>query len=149
MLLMVPLLLLRGTTLAQTPHPHREHKRDYRREILAIEEEWRKAQLAGDFDTMDRLLADDYFGISMSGQPNDKMQQIERMRDRTFVMTRIDLSDVKIKLEGRVAIVTSKAHIEGRNEGASITGTYRYTRIYRRYPDASWKITNFEVTRVP
>jgi hypothetical protein len=28
-----------------------------------------------------------------------------------------------------------------------VNGRYRYTRIYRRYPDGTWKVTNFEVTR--
>jgi len=134
---------------ARATHPHKEHKRDYRREIELAEKQWRTAQLAGDIAAMDRLLADDYFGISVAGQLNNKTQQLERLRNHTLVLTRLDVSDVKIKLVGRVAIVTSLAQVEGVNEGESLRGTYRYTRIYKRYPDGSWKITNFEVTRVP
>ena len=130
-------------------HPHKEHKRDYKREIEVVEEEWRTAQLADDVATMDKLLAEDYFGISVSGQLNNKMQQLERLRDRSLVISRLDVSDVKIKLVGRVAIVTSLAEIEGTNGGEELKGRYRYTRVYKRYPDGSWKITNFEVTRVP
>lgn len=130
-------------------HTHKEHKRDYKREIEAAEEQWRTAQLAGDVSTMDKLMAEDYFGISVTGQLNDKMQQLERLKSRTLVITKIDVSEVKIKLVGRVAIVTSLAEIEGRNEGEALKGRFRYTRVYRRYADGSWKITNFEVTRVP
>jgi ketosteroid isomerase-like protein len=130
-------------------HAHKEHKRDYKREIEAAEEQWRTAQLAGDVATMDKLMADDYFGISVTGQLNDKMQQLERLKSRTLVISKIQVSDVKIKLVGRVAIVTSLAEIEGMNEGESLKGRFRYTRVYKRYPDGSWKITNFEVTRVP
>ena len=130
-------------------HPHKEHKRDYKREIEAVEEQWRNAQIAGDVTTMDKLLAEDYFGISVAGQLNDKMQQLERVKNRTLVISRLDVSDVKIKLVGRVAIVTSLAEIEGMNQGEELKGKYRYTRVYKRYPDGSWKITNFEVTRVP
>jgi len=128
---------------------HKEHKRDYKREIEHLEEQWRTAQLTGDEPAMERLLADDYLGISMSGQVNDRNQQLDRMRQRDLVLTRIDLSDMKIKLLGQVAIVTSLAKIEGTSDGAPMNGVYRYTRIYRRYPDGSWKVTNFEVTRVP
>jgi len=130
-------------------HAHKEHKRDEKREIEVLEEQWRAAQLTGDVAKMDKLLAEDYFGISIAGQLNDKAQQLERLRSRKFVLTRIDVSDVRIKLLGRVAIVTSLAKIEGTDAGESVGGTYRYTRVYKRYPDASWKITNFEVTRVP
>jgi ketosteroid isomerase-like protein len=128
---------------------HKEHKRDYKREIEVLEEQSRVAQIAGDEATMERLLAPDYLGISMTGQVNDRTQQLERMRTKHLVLTRIDLSDRKIKLVGSVAIVTSLAQIEGTIDGTPMNGTYRYTRIYRRYPDGSWKITNFEVTRVP
>jgi ketosteroid isomerase-like protein len=130
-------------------HPHKEHKRDYKREIEATEQQWRTAQIAGDVATMDKLMAEDYFGISVSGQLNDKMQQLERVKSRSLAISKIDVSDVKIKLVGRVAIVTSLAEIEGISEGEPLKGRFRYTRVYKRYPDGSWKITNFEVTRVP
>lgn len=128
---------------------HKEHKRDYKREIEVLEEQWRVAQIAGDEVAMERLLAPDYLGISMTGQVNDRTQQLERMRAKHLILTKIDLSDRKIKLVGSVAIVTSLARIEGSIDGTPMNGMYRYTRIYRRYPDGSWKITNFEVTRVP
>jgi len=153
-LLVIAVLLIGFTpareVLAQPPgNTHKEHKRDYKREIEAAEERWRTAQLAGDVPTMDKLLADDYLGISNNGQLNNKTQQLERIQKRMLVLTKIDVSDVKIKLLGRVGIVTSLARIEGANDGQPMKGTYRYTRIYKRYPDGSWKITNFEVTRVP
>jgi ketosteroid isomerase-like protein len=134
---------------AHTAPLHKEHKRDYKREIETVEEQWRTAQLSGDVGTMDKLLAEDYFGISMAGELNNKAQQLERLQQRTLVFTKLDISDVKIKLVGRVGIVTSLAQVEGTNEGSLIRGGFRYTRVYKRYPDGSWKITNFEVTRIP
>jgi ketosteroid isomerase-like protein len=137
-----------GHSLAQG-RTHKEHKRDERRQIEALEEQWRTAQLANDVPTMDKLLADDYFGISIAGQLNDKAQQLERLRSHKFMLTRIDVSDVRIKLLGRAAVVTSLAKVDGTDAGEPVHGTFRYTRVYKRYPDGSWKITNFEVTRVP
>jgi len=134
---------------AQVVPSHKEHKRDYKREIEAVEQQWRAAQLAGDVATMDKLLAEDYFGISVAGDLNNKTQQLERLQKRMLVFTKIEISDVKIKLVGRVGIVTSLAQIEGSNEGVPMMGSFRYTRVYKRYPDGSWKITNFEVTRIP
>jgi ketosteroid isomerase-like protein len=132
---------------ADSPQPHKEHKRDYKREIQALEEQWRLAQVHEDVPAMERLLAPDFLGISMTGQVTDRAQQLERMRNRRTVLTKIVISDQKIKLVGAVAIVTSLAQIEGTNDGIQVDGRYRYTRIYRRYPDGTWKVTNFEVTR--
>jgi len=128
---------------------HREGKRDVKRQVEALEEQWRAAQLSDDVSTMDKLLAPDYLGITMTGQVNDKPQQLERMRAHHVALTKIVLSDMKIKLLGPVAIVTSLAEIEGTLDKQPMNGRYRYTRIYRRYPDGSWKITNFEMTRTP
>jgi ketosteroid isomerase-like protein len=129
--------------------PLREKKHDAKRQVEALEEQWRQAQLGGDVATMDKLLADDYIGISMTGQVNTKMQQLDRMRMHKVALTRLDLGERQVKLVGSIAIVTSRAEVEGTNEGATVKGTYRYTRVYQRLPTGSWKITSFEATRVP
>jgi ketosteroid isomerase-like protein len=129
--------------------PLHEKKHDAKRQVEALEEQWRQAQLAGDVATMDKLLSDDYIGISMTGQVNTKMQQLDRMRTRKFVLTKLDLGEMQVKLVGSIAIVTSRAQVEGTNEGVAVQGTYRYTRVYQRLPSGGWKITSFEATRVP
>jgi ketosteroid isomerase-like protein len=129
--------------------PLREKKHDAKRQVEALEEQWRQAQLVGDVATMDKLLSDDYIGISMTGQVNTKMQQLDRMRLHKVALTRLDLGERQVKLVGSIAIVTSRAEVEGTNEGAAVKGTYRYTRVYQRLPSGAWKITSFEATRVP
>ena len=140
--------LLLGALLIVLPAPA-QNKRDAKREIESLERQWRTAQLAGDVSTMDKMLSDDYVGITMAGQVNTKTQQLARIRNRVFVLTRLDLEDVKVKLVGEVAVVTVKAKVEGTNAGRRVDGTCRYTRIYHHLPTGSWKITNFEATRLP
>ena len=123
-------------------------KRDAKREIEDMETQWRDAQLTGNVSEMDKLLSDDYFGISMNGQVNTKAQQLERIRKRALNLTRIDLSDVKVKLFGTTAaVVTSRAEVAGTMDGAPMNGSFRYTRVYQRVAGL-WKITNFEATRL-
>ncbi|MEO6816903.1 MAG: nuclear transport factor 2 family protein [Edaphobacter sp.] len=126
--------------------PH-EKRPDAKHQVEALEEQWRVAQIAGDIGTMDKMLSDDYIGISMSGEVDTKAQQLRRIADRRLMLTRIELSDMKVKLVGAIAIVTSRAQVEGTNDGASMMGMYRYTRIYRHLPSGQWKITSFEATR--
>ena len=143
------LLVLVAAAPAALASRHGENKHDYKHEIEDLEEQWRKAQVAGDIPVLDRFMSEDYVGISMSGEVNTKAQQLSRIRDRSFVLTRIDLEDTKVKLLGQVAIVTGKASVEGTSEGTSMNGKYRYTRIYQRNPSGEgWKVTNFEATRI-
>jgi ketosteroid isomerase-like protein len=134
--------------VAQADGPHPKRKDQYKHQVEKLEEAWRIAQLNDDVDAMDRLLSDDYVGITMSGQVVTKTQQLDRMRTRNLVLTTITLGDVKVKLIGTTAIVTSLADVDGTNDGEPMHGTYRYTRVYSRLPSGIWKITNFEATRV-
>src|SRR6202035_3238762 len=134
---------------ARWNQPLHEKKHDAKRQVEALEEQWRQAQLVGDVAAMDKLLSDDYIGITMTGQVNTKTQQLDRMRMHKIALTKLDLGDRQVKLIGSIAIVTSRAEVEGTNEGAPVKGTYRYTRVYQRLPSGGWKITSFEATRVP
>jgi ketosteroid isomerase-like protein len=129
--------------------PLHEKKHAAKQQVEALEEQWRQAQLGGDVIAMDKLLSDDYIGISMTGQVNTKTQQLDRMRLHKVALTKLDLGERQVKLIGSIAIVTSRAEVEGTNDGAVIKGTYRYTRVYQRLPSGAWKITSFEATRVP
>jgi ketosteroid isomerase-like protein len=131
---------------AAGPHPKRHDQ--YKHQVEQLEEAWRTAQINGDVDAMDKMLSDDYVGITMTGQVVTKMQQLERMRKRSLVLTKIDFEDVKVKLIGPTAIVTCLSEVEGTNDGEPMHGKFRSTRVYSRTPTGTWKITNFEATRV-
>ena len=133
------------TVLAQ----RHERKRAERAEISTLEQEWKQAQMAEDIPLMDHLLSDDFLGITASGQLVTKMQQLDRMRTRQFEITRFDMADTKIKISGSLAVVTSLVRLDATSNGAPLRGFFRYTRVYQRAPGDSWKITNFEATRVP
>jgi ketosteroid isomerase-like protein len=142
------LLFCFSSNLRAEQDKNHHHKQDVKKEVEALEQRWRTAQLTGDVATLDRMLADDFIGISMSGEVHTKAQQLERIRSKRLVLTRIDLDDMKVKLVDSVAIVTSQALVEGKSEGMPVRGTYRYTRIYRQLPSGEWKITSFEATRI-
>lgn len=147
--LMALVLLSCFMACANAQQEQKHHKKhDARKQVEALEEKWRAAQLAGDVATMEHMLADDFIGISMSGQVNTKAQQLDRIRNHQLVITKVDLDDMKVKLLDSVAIVTSRAEVEGTSEGTAMKGTYRYTRVYRQLPSGEWKITSFEATQM-
>jgi len=135
--------------LAQPGHPKGDPKRIERVHIEALERQWRSAQLAGDVTAMDKLLSEDFLGISSNGEVGTKAQFLDRMRNRTLTLNTMDVSEQKIKLVGQVAIVTSLAQIDGISDGQPLTGRFRYTRVYQRLPGDTWRVTNFEATRIP
>jgi ketosteroid isomerase-like protein len=133
--------------VAQDRH-HKAHKHVERNQIEALEKQWRQAVLAGDAAAMDKLLSEDFLGIEANGEVVTKTQQLDHMRNRQFVIDKLDTSDVKIKLTQEVAIVTSLAQVAGVVDGEHLQGAYRYTRVYQHLATGGWKVTNFEVTPV-
>ena len=142
-------LLSAGAAVAmRPPGPHPRNKDLARQEVEQMEQNWRKAELDSDLSALDNMLSDDYIGITMNGQVVTKTQQLDRIRNREVILTTLNLEDVKVKLVGGTAIVTSLATVQGTMDGRLINGRFRYTRIYAHQPGGEWKITNFEATQV-
>jgi ketosteroid isomerase-like protein len=125
------------------------HKRLAREEVEVLETQWKQAMMANDLAAMDKLLSDDYLGVTINGDLVTKAQQLDRMRGREITLTSLDVSDMKIKIIGQIAIVNALAQVEGSAEGRPLHGGFRYVRVYQHLPSGLWKITSFEVTRVP
>ena len=144
LLLCFALWALTQPAFATLPH-HPNH--ELHKEIEALEMQWREAQLSNDVSVMDRLLADDYIGISASGIIETKSEALALRRAGTLHITALDLNDLKVRIYGDTAVVTSQANLEGTNGASNISGKYRYTRVYnRRY--GQWKIVSFEASRI-
>ena len=96
-LLLASVLPGRAADLGESKHAHKS-------EVEQMEREWRMAQLAGDTAAMDRMLADDYVGMTMLGQVTTKAQQLRRMQERRTVVHRLDgIPLIKISLYWKVS----------------------------------------------
>lgn len=127
---------------------HKPRQQRWKQQIEDLEQQWRTAILNNDVALMDKLLSDDYVGISISGEVDTKTMQLDRLRASKLMVSKLNLTDVKVKLVGRVAIVTSLADVEAMNDGARLSGRFRYTRVYQKLSSGAWKTTNFEATRI-
>ena len=119
-------------------------KHDRVHEVEQVEQQWRTAVLAGDAVAMDRILADDYVSLTLQDKVNTKAQQLRRMRERLLVLERMDLSDVKVRVLGDIALVTGRACVRGHSGAHTLDGNYRYTQVLRLLPSGAWIITSFE-----
>ncbi len=137
-------LLMAHPAFAGLPHKdsHAIHK-----EIEALEQQWREAIISNNVGAMDHLLADDYIGISANGTVETKAQALALRKAGTVKITQLDLNDLKVRVYGDTAVVTSKAELAGTNGQSDISGNYRYTRVYNKRL-GQWKIVSFEASRM-
>ncbi len=147
----IALLALFGIAAGLCAQPHhkgmpRGERHEFRHEIEKLEETWRDAAVHRDTQVMDGLLADDYMGISGDGRLQSKEQTLNSLRDGTMHFESINLSDRKVRFYDRTAVVTSQAEVKGATPDGSLSGNYRYTRVYVRDPHGNWKVVSFEAS---
>jgi ketosteroid isomerase-like protein len=138
-------ILLSG--LVPQAHAVFPHKDPTHKEIEGLELDWRQAQLTNDISMVDRLLADDYLGISANGTLETKADELATRRSGTLKITELELSDIKVRIYGDTAVVTSKADLVGKKGDRDISGRYRYTRVYSNRA-GQWRIVSFEASRI-
>lgn len=126
--------------------PHRE-KGEIHKEIEALEEQWRQATVNNNIGEMNRLLADDYVGITSNGTVENKQQALAQRSAGTIRITKLDITDTHVRVYGDTAVVTSQAELVGSNGTSDISGQYRYTRVYARRL-GQWRIVSFEASRM-
>lgn len=126
--------------------PHRDSKAIHKK-IEELEMQWRDAVVHNNVRLMDHLLADDYLAISANGTVETKAEQLAQSRAGTLRIQSLNLSEIKVRVFGNTAVVTSKAELTGMNGQSDISGSYRYTRVYnKRF--GQWKIISFEASRI-
>jgi ketosteroid isomerase-like protein len=126
----------------------RGEKHESRREIDQLEESWRNAVLTGNAAAMDKLLADDYIGISANGTLQTKEDALIWLRNRPRHITNLVLSNSRVHFYGTTALVTSFSHVTGTNAEGEAFGDFRYTHVYVRDAQGKWKMVSSEAIRI-
>lgn len=128
-------------------HPllHRDDR--LHREIENLESQWRTALIENDVATVNRLLADDYLGINPNGTLETKADALAQRRSGTVKFSSIEPENLKVRVYGDTAVVTSRVQVEGHDGDRDISGRYHYTRVYSRRA-GEWKVVSFEASRI-
>jgi len=144
--------LCAAITLPAVAQKHPNTRKTYKQVISHLEEQWRQAQANNDVATADKLLADDYQGISAQGMVSTKAETLARIQARQVVVHNLQVTDEKINVHGDTAVVTSQVTVDATNNATQppteIHSNFRYTRVYVRYASGAWRITNFESTHI-
>ncbi|MGD0097127.1 MAG: nuclear transport factor 2 family protein [Terracidiphilus sp.] len=126
----------------------RAEKHESRQEIFQLEDAWRDALMKADTAAMDKLLADDYMAILPNGTLQSKEQALANLRNPTTHFSVITVSDRRVRFYGTTALVTSRVDVVGASPNGPISGGFRYTRVYVKDKQGSWKIVSFEASRI-
>ena len=137
-------LCLPAAHATSLPHPHPQ-PRQIVHIIEKLERMWQQAELTANTSTMATMLSEDYLGIYGDGTLATKAETIDSFKKGTTKFSHIHTWDRKIRVFGSTAVVVSKAQVSGEHDGESLSGYYRYTRVYHRH-NGVWQIVSFEAS---
>lgn len=82
---------------------------------IAAEQEYARALRENDADAVGRVLADDWQVVSTDGGWGQRIRAgfIEAIKSGQFVRKTMDISDIKVRLYGNVAIMTERVSTSG------------------------------------
>ena len=105
-----------------------------REQVLKTEEEFRQAKLKNDTRALERLVADEYYGVNQWGAKRDKAQLIELFR--SFQTEALVPTDVTVRIAGDHAIVDGTMT---ESSGGGMRFTYLFLRVFI-HRDDDWKL---------
>lgn len=104
-------------------------------QVILLEAQLRLAMLAGDLKVLDALLADDLVFTDQTGARLTKADDLAAHRLGRLKITRIDVSDQRVRPCETFAIVTLAADIEGSFDGHGFSARLAYTRVWQCLDD--------------
>ena len=133
-----------STTLDTEPAPTDEG--EVLSDLTDLEHEWTVANINADKKKLNRILADDYVGIT-DGKSQGKAEYLKTI-ERDTTIQKWDLEDLKVSLKGDRATLTGIIRLEIKDEqGESQPVAYRFTDKFV-WRDGRWQATGSEVNPI-
>ncbi|MBR8298674.1 nuclear transport factor 2 family protein [Burkholderia cenocepacia] len=107
----------------------------------------RAAMLANDVEALDALLDDDLVFTVPTGQVIPKEDDLAAHRAKLLRLDTLDVIEMRASAVDEMILTTTRAALAGRFDGAAFTGTFAYTRLWRR-SGAHWRVVAGHASQV-
>ena len=110
------------------PHPSHVETEQLLRQL---NEEWVKALVRGDGETLDRIMADDFFfAYPMEG--DDKQTFIDDIVSGAIKVEHLQRENVGVRIWENTAVLTAKDSAQWFYQGRDFSGQYKVIHVYAR-----------------
>ena len=116
--------------------------------IEALDGERMRAMVAGDVETLGRILADDMTYVHTSSAVDTKASMLESIGNGNLNYRKMAARNVVVRACGDAAIVNGEADVEVTSGGNDLTFSLRFTDVYVN-GDAGWQMVAWQSTRLP
>jgi ketosteroid isomerase-like protein len=120
---------------------------DSEKQVASLSKQFREAAVKGDTKAMDAILADDWMSIGPDGEVVSKAQNTRGFKDGNIDFEAMDPSEVKVRVYGDAAVVTSRVHVKLKVKGEKVDTHVRVSEFYAK-PGGKWQCVSTQVTNI-
>ena len=111
-------------------------------QLREMNDEWVKALVRGDGETLDRIMADDFFfAYPMEG--DDKAQFISEVTSGVIRVEYLNREDVTVRIWGGTAMLSARDSARWFYQGRDFSGKYKIVHIYSER-DGKWELVSVQ-----
>jgi ketosteroid isomerase-like protein len=107
--------------------------------VTALEAQWNDAYKRGDAAGMTALLSDDFIITVEDGNTFSKTGYLAHTADSELRVQISDMSDLRVRVHGNLAIVTGAYHEKGTSKGRAYESHDRFTDVWTKTP-TGWQV---------
>jgi ketosteroid isomerase-like protein len=116
--------------------------------VIELDRKRMDASCSQDYETLDRLIADDLIYTHSTGRQDTKESLIGAMKGGTTVYQKIEPSDVVAQDLGDAVVLTGTAQITVLSKGAPNSFGVRFIDVYAKR-NGNWQMVTWQTTRLP
>ena len=116
-------------------------------EVMAVERAWTNAHLHGDFETIARLMADDFLKIEADGSVSDRAMTLAKYMPDTRAWEKAEGDEYIVRVYGDIALVVGRWTARGINNGKHFDYAARFLSVYAKR-DGEWKMVAEQSTMI-
>jgi ketosteroid isomerase-like protein len=98
--------------------------------VMQMERDWGQALVKADVATLDRILADDWFGQGPPGGSSNKAGALADLKSGTPKYDSVTPGEMKVRVFGDVAVVTGTQDVKSSYKGKDTSGHYVWTDVF-------------------
>jgi uncharacterized protein (TIGR02246 family) len=110
--------------------------------VRQLNDEWVKAVMRGDAETLNRIMADDFF-FAYPLEGDDKAQFIADVTSGNLKIEHIRREQVSVRVFGSTAVLTARDSATWLYHGRELSGQYKIIMVYTER-DGRWQLCAFQ-----
>jgi hypothetical protein len=114
--------------------------------LKQMERDWGQAEIKKDFDTVDKVLAEDWVGIDHEGKIVSKAEAMTDLKSGDIGLTSEVLGPMTVRIFGKTAIVTGSNTEKSVGHRKDSSGKYVWTDVFV-LRDGKWQVVASQSTK--